>query len=203
MRGWGALSGRVGWSAVLSGVVGLAGCAAHRDAAPREGTGGSGFVQQPSANPQPGGVNRKYVDPELGFEVARPDGDWQLDASGESTPEGIAIPVVLRHRDSGAQVVIQVAPAIATPTQFAERLVSGLRNYEGFTATDPEPLPLSEDAVGFRFAMEKKVLGRIAVRAGSSGKVLMMVATWPADASDGVTSDVDQIFVSVRPVPAS
>jgi len=30
----------------------------------------------------------------------------------------------------------------------------------------------------------------------------MVVATWPADASVGVTSEVEQILVSVRPVPA-
>ena len=98
--------------------------------------------------------------------------------------------------------MVQVAPPIATPTQFAERLVAGLRSYQGFTATDPEPLPISDDAVGFRFAMKNRVRGRIAVRPGT-GNVLMIVATWPVDASDGITDDVDQIFVSVRPIPAS
>jgi len=186
------------WAAGLL-AVGAVACSAHREASAPAGTGGSGSA----AAAAPTAQNRKYVDRDLGFEVARPAGDWQLDASSESTPEGVAIPVVLRHRDSGAQVVIQVAPAIATPTQFAERLVSGLRSYEGFTASDPEPLPISDDAVGFRFAMEDKVLGRIAVRPGGSGKVLMLVATWPADASAGVTEDVDQIFVSVRPFPSS
>jgi len=185
------------WAAGLL-AVGAVACSAHREASAPAGTGGSGL-----AAAAPTASNRKYVDPELGFEVARPTGDWQLDASGEFTSEGIAIPVVLRHRDSGAQVVIQVAPAIATPTQFAERLVSGLRSYGGFTASDPEPLPLSDDAVGFRFALEDKVLGRIAVRAGGSGKVLMLVATWPADASAAVTEGVDQIFISVRPFPSS
>lgn len=180
----------------------LAACSAHRGAAEDQasasrGTGGSGFAQA-----LPRAANRKYVDPQLGFEVAQPAGaDWQLDASGDSSDEGVSVPVVLRHR-GGAQVVVQVAPAIATPTQFAERLVAGLRDYQGLTATDPEPLPISDDAVGFRFSMEGRVSGRIAVRPGS-GNVLMVVATWPMDASDSVTADVDKILGSVRPIPTS
>jgi hypothetical protein len=185
-------------AAVLLASVGLWACSGHRDAASHAGTGGSGLAQAERT----AATYRKYVDPELGFEVARPGSDWQLDANGATSSEGIIVPVVLRHKDSGAQVVIQVAPAIATPTQFAERLVTGLRSYEGFAATDPEPLPLSDDAVGFRFSIEQKVFGRIAVRPGGSDNVLMVVATWPADASAGVTSEVEQILVSVRPVPA-
>ncbi len=187
-------------AAVALAWVLLAACTAHRDPPHQRGTGGSGLAGR---GDHPAPANRKYVDPQLGFEVAQPDGaEWQLDASGDSSDEGIAVPVVLRHR-GGAQVVIQVAPAIATPTQFAERLVTGLRSYQGFTATDPEPLPISDDAVGFRFSMEDKVRGRIAVRPGGTKNVLMVVATWPIDASDGVTADVDQILVSVRPIPAS
>ncbi len=185
--------------AVLLALFFLEACAAHREAASDSGTGGSGPIVQ---RQRIAASHRKYVDTELGFEVARPGADWQLDADGGTSSEGILIPVVLRHRDSGAQVVIQVAPAIATPTQFAERLVSGLRSYQGFDATDPEPLTLSDDAVGFRFSIEQKVFGRIAVQPGGSSNVLMVVATWPADASVGVTSEVEQILVSVRPVPA-
>lgn len=148
------------------------------------------------------GLGRKYVDSDLGFEVERPEGNWQLDANGEApSRDGVTIPVILRHRDTGAQVVIQIAPAIATPTQFAERLNLGLRNYPGFSASDPEPLPISDDAVGFRFSMGDSVLGRVAVREGGKGKMFMMLATWPADASEGVASGVEQIFGSLRPVP--
>jgi hypothetical protein len=140
------------------------------------------------------------VDPELGFEIVRPDGSWQMDVNDDLTPEGVATPVVLRHKDSGAQVVLQVAPAIATPTQYAERLTNGLKAHSGFTTTDPEPLPLSESAVGFRFSMGDKVIGRVAVREGTQGHVLMMLATWPANSPD-VSRSVDQIFGSVQPVP--
>jgi len=149
------------------------------------------------------GASRRYVDSDLGFEVVRPEGNWQLDANGEGpSSEGVTIPVILRHRDSGAQVVIQIAPAIATPTQFAERLNLGLRSYPGFSASDPEPLPISDDAVGFRFSMGDTVLGRVAVREGGKGKMFMLLATWPANSSDGVSSGVDEIFGSLRPVPS-
>jgi hypothetical protein len=144
----------------------------------------------------------RYVNPQLGFELARPERNWQLDPTEEAaSQEGKSIPVVLRHAESGAQVFIHVAPAIATPTQYAERLNFGLRSYPGFTTSDPEPLPLSDDAVGFSFAMGDKVQGRVAVREGGSGQVFTLMATWPSDASQGLMSEVDQIFGSVRPIP--
>lgn len=174
--------------------AGLAACASHRAGMPQATAGGGEDASTPGA--------RRYVDSDLGFEIVRPEGSWQLDAKGEpGSTEGVSIPVVLRHRETGAQVVVQIAPAVATPIQFAERLNLGLRSYPGFTASDPEPLSLSDDAVGFRFSMGDKVLGRIAVREGGKGNVFMMLATWPANASEGVTTGVDQIFGSLRPIP--
>ncbi|MFP2908017.1 hypothetical protein ACLESD_23800 [Pyxidicoccus sp. 3LFB2] len=121
-----------------------------------QGVGGSGSAGHSTA--------RRYVDEDLGFEIIRPTADWQLDETNERTPEGLSIPVILRHQASGAQVVLQVAPAVASPTQFAERLTEGLRQQPGFTTTDPAPIPLSENAVGFDFTVGDSVLGRVAVR---------------------------------------
>lgn len=146
---------------------------------------------------------RKYVDPELGFEIARPEGSWQLDASDESSSEGLRIPVVLRHRDSGAQVVLQVAPAIATPAQFAERLTHGLRNHPGFVASDPEPIPLNDSSVGFDFSMGDQIVGKVAVVDGGDGQVFVMMATWPAMVSKHVPEGVATIFASVKAIPRS
>jgi len=143
------------------------------------------------------------VDPELGFELTEPGGDWMLDQTDERTPEGLAIPVVLRHRTSGAQVVLQVAPAVATPAQFAERLTMGLRSQPGFVTTEPEPLPLSDNAVGFHFSVGDNVRGRVVVRDGSAGHVFMMLATWPATAPDEVPQTVNALFESVRPLPVA
>jgi hypothetical protein len=145
---------------------------------------------------------RRYVDEDLGFEIVRPTAEWQLDETEEqNTPEGMAIPVVLKHRTSGAQVVLQVAPAVATPTQFAERLSQGLREQPGFVASDPEPLKLSESAVGFDFSVGDGVRGRVAVTEGSPGRVFMMLATCPAEASEDVSRSVEALFGGVRPFP--
>jgi hypothetical protein len=145
---------------------------------------------------------RRYVDEDLGFEIVRPTAEWQLDETEEQgAPEGMAIPVVLKHRTSGAQVVLQVAPAVATPTQFAERLSEGLSEQPGFIASDPEPLPLSDSAVGFNFTVEGGVRGRVAVTEGSPGRVFMMLATWPETAPEDVTRSVEALFGAVHPLP--
>ncbi|HEY0038851.1 MAG TPA: hypothetical protein VGB66_19300, partial [Longimicrobium sp.] len=113
---------------------------------------------------------------------------------------GLAIPVVLRHSTSGAQVVLQVAPAVASPLQFAERLTMGLRSQPGFETSDPEPLPMSDSAVGFFFAVGDNVRGRVMVRDGSRGRVFMMLATWPTEAPSDVADTVNALFESVRPL---
>ena len=177
--------------------LGLWGCTAER------GTGGSGLQPLPAAPVAPARSEGSavFADSALGFEIVRPSEGWQLDASSERTTEGLAIPVVLRHRDSGAQVVLQVAPAVATPTQLAERLNAGLRSQPGFTSSDPEPLAMREGAVGFAFAMGSNVRGRVAVEEGGEGQVFMLLATWPAGAEAVVAPAVEQIFGSVRPIP--
>jgi hypothetical protein len=145
---------------------------------------------------------RRYVDEDLGFEIVRPTAEWQLDETeDQNSPEGMAIPVVLKHRTTGAQVVLQVAPAVATPTQFAERLSEGLKEQPGFVASDPEPLPLSDSAVGFNFTVEGGVRGRVAVTEGSPGRVFMMLATWPETAPEDVNRSVEALFGAVHPLP--
>jgi hypothetical protein len=167
------------------------------------GTGGSGVVAREQSLGSEESGSRRYVDQELGFELTEPGGDWMLDQTDERTPEGLAIPVVLRHRTSGAQVVLQVAPAVATPAQFAERLTMGLRSQPGFVTSEPEPLPLSDNAVGFHFSVGDNVRGRVVVRDGSAGHVFMMLATWPATAPDEVPQTVNALFESVRPLPVA
>lgn len=190
--------------AVMVGVLAVgAGCASSKQAAragePADpGIGGAGTAGAVGASSDAAGA--RYVDEELGFSIARPGGGWRMDVSGDYTPEGIATPVVMKNEQHGAQVVIQVAPAVATPIQFAERLTEGMRSHPGFVTSDPEPVPLSDDAVGFKFSMGDRVFGRVAVRDGAEGKVLMMLATWPAGAPDEAWQSVDRIFMSVQPV---
>lgn len=193
MRAWVA-------AAAVCLVVGGVGCANQSKAKARAGepsdpgevaTGGSGQAGQ-----------NRYVDSELGFTVSRPNAQWQMDVGGELTPDGIATPVVMRNAETGAQVVIQVAPAVASPIQFAERLTEGMRSHPGFETSDPEPIPLSSESVGFRFSMGDRVLGRVAVREGAEGRVLMMLATWPAGSPEGTWMGVEEVFRTIQPVQA-
>ena len=201
-----ARSSAFGAVAVLVMAVGCAGQHKAVSAAPAKAEVAE--AQAAPSKPQPKalattvamGTERRYVDPELGFEIARPAGEWLLEANDERTPEGLSMPVVLRHKD-GAQVVLQVAPAVATPTQFAEKLTSGLRTHPGVTATEPEPLPMADGAVGFRFAMGDRVSGRVAIFEGSKGQVFMMMATWPNGSPENVNAGVEEIFGSLRAVP--
>ncbi len=167
------------------------------------GTGGSGVAAREQSMSSEELASRRYVDEAMGFELIQPGGDWQLDQTDEQTPEGLAIPVVLRHPSSGAQVVLQVAPAVASPAQFAERLTVGLRSQPGFVTSEPEPVPMSDNAVGFYFSVGDNVRGRVVVRDGSAGHVFMMLATWPASAPDEVPQTVNALFESVRPLPVA
>lgn len=157
------------------------------------------FIQEARA------TSRRYVDEDLGFEIVRANAEWQLaEREDQRTPDGLSIPVVLRHRKTQAEVVLQVAPAVASPVQFAERLNAGLREQPGFVATELEPLALSDSAVGFHFEVAQEgqsVRGRVAVTEGGRGHVFMMLATWPVDAPEGVSQSVEALFGAVRPLP--
>jgi hypothetical protein len=183
--------GMLGWGVVLL----CAACGGSRPSVVKA------QAAHPVAEERPS-TTRRYVDEGLGFEIVRPTAEWQLDETEEqNTPEGLIIPVILRHRTNGAQVVLQVAPAVATPTQFAERLNQGLREQPGFIASEPEPLPLSDSAVGFDFQVGEGMRGRVAVTEGSPGRVFMMLATWPASAPEDISQSVEALFGAVRPLP--
>lgn len=191
-----------GW-AVCGVLVMGAGCATTGQPAVAPPTVRMELADTPATQPLAERSDRRYIDPELGFEISRPSGAWELDAADHQSEEGLMIPVVMRHLDSGAQVVVQIAPAVATPSQFAERLTQGLRTQPGFLSGDPEPLALSDDAVGFDFTLSDKVHGKVAVLGGKNGQVFLMLATWPKDAPQSVPEHVQAIFQSLRPLPAA
>ncbi|RKH50809.1 hypothetical protein D7V93_30105, partial [Corallococcus llansteffanensis] len=45
------------------------------------------------------------------------------------------------------------------------------------------------------------VRGKVAVREGNGGRVLMMLATWPTEVSGDVVQSVDTLLAGVRPLP--
>ncbi|MDY7229733.1 hypothetical protein [Hyalangium rubrum] len=189
MLGWGLL-------------VLCAACGASRPAVVRAPAAQASVEESSPTFEEPRSTARRYVDEDLGFEIIRPGAEWQLaEKEEQNTPEGLTIPVVLRHRATRAEVVLQVAPAVATPIQFAERLNQGLREQPGFIASELEPLALSDSAVGFNFEVGADVRGRVAVTEGSPGRVFMMLATWPSDAPAGVSQSVETLFGAVRPLP--
>lgn len=196
MRGW-------GWWLVGVSVVG-AGCAGTRSARGETEPvdpppGAARVIAQQEARPEAVPVAERYVDAQLGFELVRPQGSWRLSITNDPGEDGLVVPVTLQH-GSGATVVLQIAPAIATPLEYAERLTKGMQRELGAVTGGLEPLGLSADAVGFGFTIDGAVIGRVAVREGGAGNVFMLLATWPTSAPRDVTEGVDAIFASVRPV---
>lgn len=140
----------------------------------------------------------RFVDPQTGFEISRPDGaHWQF-APGHEAPEGILVPVVVLHPATGTQVVVQITPDIATPTEFAERLAVGLRSKPGFSTT--VPIAVGDGSVsGFNFALGDEVQGKVGILDARDGRLFVLLATWPSTAPRELVLEVDAIMGSLRP----
>ncbi|MFN7133392.1 MAG: hypothetical protein ACK4N5_15035 [Myxococcales bacterium] len=141
---------------------------------------------------------QRFVDQEYGFSIERPGERWTFKPSDNLSTEHIAVPLVISDTATNAQVVVQIAPAVATPAQFAERLTVGLQSRAGFVTTDIQPIPLADGAVGFDFKAGEEVLGKVAILEGEEGKVYVLLATWPTNAGTAVEQDVDRILGSMR-----
>jgi len=144
------------------------------------------------------GDEQHHVDAENGFTIDRPNTTWNFFEGSELSTETIAVPLVVSNTDQNAQVVVQIAPAVATPFQFAERLVAGLNSRAGFETTNIQPIPLGDGAVGFDFSVEEEVKGRVAILEGTEGRVFVLLATWPKKAPRGIEQDIDSIIGSMK-----
>jgi len=188
VRGFGAL----GVALLVSG------CAS--DPAARMETSSAAQVQEDGQAPGGAGGDafavKRYVDRDLGFEIERPEGEEWAFAAGHEAPEGILIPVVVLHAGTGAQVVVQIAPEVAPPMTFAERLAVGLRSKPGFTTSVPEA---TRRGSAFRFAMGDAILGTVDITS-NSGRLYVLLGTWPSDAPESVARDVRSIVDSLRTV---
>lgn len=140
----------------------------------------------------------KHVDAVNGFEIERPSESWTLHSGEELSTEVILVPVVLLEEAQGAQVIVQIAPAIATPPEFAERLIEGLSTRGEFTTGEIHPIEVAEGAVGFDFSAAEQVLGRVAILDGSDGKVFVLLATWPIGAPPSLDQEIDTILGSMK-----
>jgi hypothetical protein len=196
---------RVSWvvaSAVFIGCAHAAPAATSTTAPTQETTGALAVADDPLGRmPLPEGQEiriegQRYVDPHLDFEISRPGGDW-LFTPGQPLTEGISVPVIVANPESGAQVVVQIAPAVATPGELAMRLERGLRTRPGFVPGAPAPLEGTDDGVGFGFTMGDAVRGRVAILSGS-GRVFVLLATWPMTSPPEIVAGVDRIVRSLR-----
>lgn len=186
------------WMGVALGALVAWGCTGSRSA--QEGTGGSGPVTIVREAPDEDRAAQRYVNEGLRFELSHPSPEWQLTESGASGVDGMVVPVTLQH-ESGATIVLQIAPARASSLEYAERLTAGMQRELGAQTFGLEPLGLSADAVGFRFQMDVGVRGRVAVRTGAEAQVYMLLATWPNTAEERIAEQVDAIFSSLQPLP--
>ncbi|MBI5549711.1 MAG: hypothetical protein HY901_37975 [Deltaproteobacteria bacterium] len=154
----------------------------------------------PRVDPKTAGKDHgaSFVDRENGFTITRPRECWSFKPGEELNTENIVVPVIIADADSGAQVVVQVAPAVASPAQFAQRLTTGLQSRDGFSTGEVQPIPLAEGAVGFDFTVGDQVHGRVAIVEGSAGRVYVLLATWPRGSPHAVEQDVDDILGSMR-----
>lgn len=150
-----------------------------------------------AARSLPSDPDHRFVDLQHGFEIERPAGEAWKFTEGRKAPEGITIPVTVVHPETGAQVVVQIAPNVAPAWEFAERLATGLSQKHGFRTTRPQSL--QGGAVEFAFAVEDQVLGRVGVRSEEE-RTFVLLGTWPTDAPQHVVEDVDAIMASLRPV---
>lgn len=210
LRGEGVDMGFLGRGACLLGLALISGCAAtqgnraaHAPGAARsEATSSApGQKSAPAAEVAPtlaatGGL--RHVDQVNGFEIERPSEAWTLHSGEELSTEVILVPVVLLEEAQGAQVIVQIAPAIATPPEFAERLIEGLSSRGEFTTGEVHPIDMADGAVGFDFSAAEQVLGRVAILDGSDGKVFVLLATWPVGAPQSLDQEIDAILGSMK-----
>lgn len=140
-----------------------------------------------------------FSSPELGFELDQPESSGWAVATDVTSPEGREIPVVVAHPESGAQIVVQVSQPDTTPESLAHMLKTRLEDELPMDIGDPEPIAMEsgDDAYGFPFAIAGEAAGRVAViKVGN--QVVLVVASWPENASSDIVDDVDGVVRSVR-----
>lgn len=140
-----------------------------------------------------------FTSPSLGVELDKPSGEgWAL-ATDVISPQGNAIPVVVAHPASGAQIVMQVSEAMDSPKSLATMLRTKLDEEGSLELGEAKQLKLDHggDAYGFDFSVDGEAKGRVAlIQLGE--QIVLVVASWPPDAGARVEKDIDGVVRSVR-----
>jgi hypothetical protein len=90
---------------------------------------------------------------------------------------------------------------VAAPLEFAERLAVGLRSKPGFETTVPASSADGSHS-GFSFQLGDEVDGRVGITDTRDGRLFVLLATWPTNASAELIREVDGIMESLRPMRA-
>lgn len=144
---------------------------------------------------------RTYTDPDYGFQVERPDG-WGF-APRVAAPDGGSIPLVIAQPDKGAQVIVQVAPRVASAQEISGDLRNKLDEHPGIQAGKSEAVKSGQDpAYGFGFTAEGARAGRVAVVEGGD-RLFVIIGSWPQGADEKLKGEVNGIFDSLHKTAAS
>lgn len=140
-----------------------------------------------------------FTDTDRRFELDTPGGGaWAL-ATDVTSPDGHAIPVVVAHPASGAQMVVQVSEPVDSVESLASMLHDRLEAEASLQVGKPSPVTndAGSSAYGFSFKLDGEANGRVAV-IDLGQQVILVVASWPAGADQSVVDDIDGMVKSVR-----
>ena len=150
--------------------------------------------------PQP---PRLWQDRDGAFAISRPEGDRWAFRAGIKGPDGEVVPLIAVSSESGAQVVVQSADAVANLKILAGFLAQNLSREQRVHVEEPNRVVArGGEAYGFSFTVADEVRGRVAVvRAGD--RVALLIASWPLGAPPEVADDVDEMIGSLGPIPGA
>lgn len=191
------------WGVVVAFVCALSACSTTKAARiePNAQTAGKTTACEGGACAQVADAptHDTFTSSELGVELDKPEGSgWAL-ATDVISPQGNAIPVVVAHPASGAQIVMQVSDGIEPPDTLAAMLRHKLGEEGSINVGEAAPLQVDcgADAYGFDFSVDGEAKGRVAlIQLGE--QIVLVVASWPPDAEGRLEKDIDRVVKSVR-----
>ena len=113
-------------------------------------------------------------------------------------PDGGSIPLVISQAAKKAQVIVQVAPRVATAQEISTDLRDKLDEHPDIEAGKSQSLQKgAEESYGFGFTAEGERAGRVAVVEGGD-RLFVVIGSWPANADDALKKEVNGIFDSLH-----
>lgn len=190
---------RASWVTTIIFVSAATGCATSQDVHRSTAPVSISCSAPRCAEPAQANAIDTFTSSKIGVELDKPkDGGWAL-ATDVVSPQGNAIPVVVAHPDSGAQIVMQVSDGLDSPKAIATLLRQKLGEEGAIHLGETTALRIDNgaDAYGFDFSVDGEAKGRVAlIQLGE--QIVLVVASWPPDAGNKLEKDVDAVVRSVR-----